>query len=276
MKLDYFTLLSKSPLKLNICSIKSPLLREIDEITIQTYNNYLNILLLNINMYYKTITENDNHYLSFYSPEEKDLILKIKDEYDKMADEEKANIQILSILAFDFNIMDTIEKALNFFIVELVKYSPKEKSFFVFDGKVDDKGNSVPNGQINETNYSTVVDLILQRNGRNKKEDQEDLPKFKDEKTKLLWLKIQKAKNNKKKEVDENMELANIISSLAAFGQGLNIINIWDMTVYQLYDQFHRERANHYFNISSMSVACWGDKDNHYNGEKWYENINKT
>ncbi len=276
MRLDYFTLLSKSPLKLNICSVKSPLLREIDEITIQTYNNYLNILLLNIDLYYKTITENDNLYLSYYSPEEKELILRIKGEYEKMSDEEKSNIQTLSILVFDFKIMDTIEKALDFFLVEQIKYFPKEKSFFVFDDTKDDKGNLIPISQINESSYSIVVDLILQRNSVVKKATNEDEKKAKNETALKILRKLKKGQEelDKVKKVDKKMELGNIISSVAARNKnGLNILNIWDITIYQLYDQFNRVKINDSQDKTLTSVSVWGDKENQFNPNLWLENI---
>ncbi len=276
MKLDYFTLLSKSPLKLNICSIKSPLLREIDEITIQTYNNYLNILLLNIDLYYKMIEENDGSYLTYYSPEEKELILRIKDEYEKMLDEEKSNIQTLSILAFDFKIMDTIEKALDFFLVEQIKYFPKEKSFFVFDGTKDDKGNLIPTGRIDDSNYSIIVDLILQKNSVVKKAANEDEKKVKNQKALEILKKLKKGQEelDKVKKFDKKMELGNIISSVAARNKnGLNILNIWDITIYQLYDQFNRVNINDTQDRTLTSVSVWGDKENQFNPNLWLENI---
>lgn len=70
------------------------------------------------------------------------------------------------------------------------------------------------------------------------------------------------------------MELPNIISSISSHHNSLNIINVWDLTVYQLYDQFNRQRLGDSFNIQSMSVAAWGDSDGKFDETVWFSLIN--
>ena len=69
------------------------------------------------------------------------------------------------------------------------------------------------------------------------------------------------------------MELANIISAVANKSQNLNILNIWDLTVFQLWDCFSRLTNNSIYDIQSMSVAAWGDKDKHFDVTSWFKRI---
>lgn len=67
--------------------------------------------------------------------------------------------------------------------------------------------------------------------------------------------------------------MPNIISALAAHHNSLNIINIWDLTVYQLNDQFKRQRYIDYYHILSRSVSIWGDKDSKFDDSLWFSNV---
>ena len=72
------------------------------------------------------------------------------------------------------------------------------------------------------------------------------------------------------------MELGNIISAVANKSQSLNILNIWDLTVYQLWDCFSRLSNNSIYDIQSMSVAAWGNKDNYFDATAWFKRIDTT
>ena len=79
-----------------------------------------------------------------------------------------------------------------------------------------------------------------------------------------------KAKQSKS---DKNMELGNIISAVANKSHSLNILNIWDLTVFQVWDCFLRLSNNSIYDIQSMSVAAWGNKDNYFDANAWYKKI---
>ena len=67
------------------------------------------------------------------------------------------------------------------------------------------------------------------------------------------------------------MELGNIISAVANFHPSLNEYNIWNLTVYQLWDSFYKLINNNIYTIQSTSVAVWGDKDKQFNINEWYK-----
>ena len=89
--------------------------------------------------------------------------------------------------------------------------------------------------------------------------------------------KIQKGRTEKsnKKTIDNNMELGNIISAVANKSHSLNILTIWDLTVFQLWDCFSRLSNNSIYDIQSMSVAVWGNKDNYFDATAWFKRIDR-
>ena len=93
MKLDHFTLISRKPLKVsNIGSIKPIFLHEIEDITIHVYNNFLSILMLDIETYYKWMEKEDD-YFRYYSQEQKQKVLDVKKQYEELDAKEKHDRQ---------------------------------------------------------------------------------------------------------------------------------------------------------------------------------------
>lgn len=184
----------------------------------------------------------------------------------------------LSLLLMESSVFDTLsstpdlamflQSALDFFIKEDVSYSAQSDCFVVqTDGEVI--------GAITKDNYPVVSDLICQRNSMKSKQN-EDLSKAKTKKALEIMEKLQKGRAEKAKatKVDNNMELGNIISAVANKSQSLNILNIWDLTVFQLWDCFSRICNNNIYAIQSMSVAAYGNKDNHFDFNSWFKNNN--
>ena len=78
---------------------------------------YLSMLLLDIDSYYKNLKELGDNYFAGYSESEKQLILKIRDEYEQMPEQDKVHIQALDIFSFDSQIIEQLNQALSFFPV---------------------------------------------------------------------------------------------------------------------------------------------------------------
>lgn len=277
MKLDYFTLLSPESLYLhNIGNVKSPKLKEISSIGYYTYNHYLNILLLDSTAYYSKIDEDQEKYFSTYTEQERNIILDVKNQYSTFTETEKISFPFYRILVFDPQIRDAVENALNFFFVDKVKYDKEENAFFTYSGKTDADGEELITGAIYVKNYSEVVDIILQRvNIKSKTSDYEAPQKIKNKtRVEKMLEKFKKSEDVKKKtEKDTKFDLPNIMSSISSHHNSINMINVWDLTVYQLYDQFKRERMNDSFRIASTSVSMHGNKDNKFDETIWYSSI---
>lgn len=248
MKYNYFDLLSPEPIKLqNIGSIVSPTLRSISSIGgYDTYQYYLSILLLDLKTYLNMIDK----------PEQ----------YNLMSNQDKLKFNIFDLIPNE-QFCSLLQDILNFFIKEDVIYSQKNKFYIV-------KDNEQIVGVITRDNYNIICDLICQRNCI-KSNQEEDLSKIKSKKALEILKKLKKGRAEKEKisKADKNMELGNIISAVANKSQSLNILNIWDLTIFQIWDCFARLNNNNIYDIQSMSVAAWGDRDNHFDATAWYKRI---
>lgn len=270
IKLDYFTLLSPEPISINgVFNIKSPTLREISKIgnglqSFYVYRTYVNSLLMDKDSYYETINNNGEEYFYNYTDNDKNTILNIKAQYDNMSVEDKNKIHFFDLLKYDINLLNIITEALNFFIIENVSFSTDNCVFLI-----SNEENKLL-GYLDNNSYKLITDIIFQRINIKKEDSEYDGAKVKNKLASKLLEKMKKANKIKKQKEDKKMEMPNIISSLAAHGEGLNIINIWDLTVYQLYDQFTRQRLGDSFKLSSANVAAWGDSEGKFDDTIWF------
>ena len=251
MKLEYFDLLSPDPINIqNVGGILSPKLRDISSIGINTYQYYLGILMMDVNTYFH--------------------MNEMDEQYNQLSDEEKSSLNIFDLLTSNDNLTSLFQTALNFFIKEDVVYSDEYKAFLI-----QNENNVI--GVISKEIYPQILDIICQRNCI-KSNQEEDLSKIKSKKALEIMKKLQKGRAEKAKQTkaDKNMELGNIISAVANKSQSLNIINIWDLTVYQLWDCFSRLSNNSIYDIQSMGVAAWGNKDNYFDATTWFKRIDTT
>ena len=305
MKLDHFTLISRKPLKVsNIGSIKPIFLHEIEDITIHVYNNFLSILMLDIDTYYKWMEKEDD-YFRYYSQEQKQKVLDVKKQYEELDTEEKLSISFYDLLMYDELLICSFIEAFNFFFEEEVDFvvngneiTDAQFSFITYN-KIDTpqniklrngneystiKTNRELVGVINRSNFKDVVDIILQRNSVQREEEitAEDLTKVKN-KNKVMQLmekmkkgqeQLDKTREKKREEkgLSSDTELANIISCVSAKNHnGINMINIWDMTIYNLYEQFKLIRENNIHDAETLSVFVWGDKSNKFDIDAWFK-----
>lgn len=248
MTLEHFDLLSPNPIYIQkIGGIISPKLRDISSIGISTYQYYLTILRLNVDTFFNMIG--------------------LQERYNSLSDKEKEQLNIYDLLISNKDSVELLQKILNFFMSEEVVYSTEHKMFLV------QKDNELI-GIISKQTYPIVCNVICQRNCI-KSNQEEDLSKIKSKKALEIMKKLQKGRTEKAKhsKADKNMELGNIISAVANKSQSLNILNIWDLTVYQVWDCFTRLSNNSIYDIQSMSVAAWGNKDNYFDATAWFKRI---
>ena len=305
MRLDHFTLISRKPLKVhNVGSIKPIFLHEIEDITIHAYNNFLSVLMLDINTYYKWMEKEDS-YFRYYSQEQKEKVLDAKRQYEELDEQEKMSISFYDLLMYDELLICSFIEAFNFFFEEEVDFvvngneiTDAQLSFITYNKTDKPKKVKLNNGNeysvittnrelvgiINRSNFKDVIDIILQRNSVQREEEitAEDLTKVKNknkvmqlmEKMKKGQKQLDKTREKKREEkgVASDTELANIISCVAAKNHnGLNMINIWDMTIYNLYEQFKLIRENNIHDAETLSVFVWGDKSNKFDIDSWFK-----
>lgn len=249
MQLHYFDLLSPEPIYLpNIGGVRCPTLREINKITYNLYRLYLVVLSMTPKVYF-------------------DMAGQVH-AYERLSDEQKSSLHIFDLITQNEQYLSAAENALNFFLECRVRYDGQHRYFVLYDS-----GNESPVGTVEKNAWIPLCDVILQRNCI--KQKSEDLSKVKSKKALSIIQKLQKGRENKSKQTteDNNMELGNIISAVAGRHPSLNLLNIWDITVYQLWDTFYRLCNNHVLDIQSMSIAAWGDKNGHFDPSAWYKKL---
>ena len=273
MKLDYATLISPYPLYLyKLGRIKPPSLKEIwsSTVTYNTYKIYISLLSLSPKDYCENIDKSK------------------LDWFNNLPESDKCNLSVLQLLPGNEKMIESYGSMFNFFFVERVVWNENNCLFMVmpedvcFDtctqkfyttNKNNEKVETENFGLIHNGNFSELCDVILQLCGANK-EDEDEKPKFKNKAAERIWLKTHNARVQKQNKADKYLELPNIISSYASYNHSsINMLNIWDLTVCQLYDQFQRERSNNYLDISKYQVGYCGDKDKKFDGDMWYKSI---
>lgn len=248
MKLSYFELLSKDPIYLpNAGGILSPTLKEISVLGIHTYHYYLTVLLMDLKTCFS--------------------MFGLEEEFEKLSAEEQSCFSTFDLLIGNAPFCALLTDIFNFFIQEDVIYSPEHKCFFL------KQGNEIT-GRITKELYPQICDLIFQRNNI-KSNLKKDPAEVKSKKASEILKKLQKGRTQKagQTKADENMELGNIISAVAGKSPSLNLLNIWDLTIFQLWDCFARLSNNSIYDIQSMSVAAWGNKDNYFDATAWFKRI---
>lgn len=242
MKLDYFDLLSPNPIQVpNAGGILSPTLRSISSVSYNTYQHYLSVILTHI------IPGNG-----------------VGDGEALLSEQEKQN-RIFEMLAANESYAALLQTALNFFFQETVTYNFESQGFSVqSDNRII--------GLVTKENYSEICDVIRRRNCI-PSAPKDDLSKVKSKKALEILKKLQAGRKETSKHTkpDLNMELGNIISAVANKSLSLNPLNIWDLTIYQLWDSFARLSNNSIYDMQSLSTAVWGDKDHHFDAAMWFK-----
>ena len=153
--------------------------------------------------------------------------------------------KLFEMLISNEDLAGMLETVFNFFIKENVTYSPQSNCFLV-------SGDSAPSGFITKEIFPQICDLICQRNYI-KSNRREDLSQIKNKKALDIMKKLQKGRKLavKQSKEDKNMEL----------------------TVFQVWDCFARLSSNSIYEIQSMSVAAWGNKDNTFDANAWFKRM---
>lgn len=148
-----------------------------------------------------------------------------------------------------------LENALSLFFKDVVEVDPDLQLIVV--------GEEENTRMINRDNFDKVREVIKWQNGINKfgeddpeQEDSEAVRKIK-EKLKKGREAVDKAK---REEEEGEMDLSDIISAVSTKSNSLNKLNVFDLTIFQLYDEFKRLDLIDQYNINIKSMLA-GAKD---------------
>lgn len=221
MRFEYFDMLCGDPLYLEgVGHLRSPKLKEICPNSHVGYKMY-------------------NLYLSFLSWD-KEHLLKY-DEFMKFRGASKLRKDALNVFDAVTLLKQTRElcrTVLSFFIVEEPFWDETKRRFLLLS-----REEEIPKvvGAVNRDNFEDVRRLILHLNYIGLDKDEAPVS-HSDEATKNLWERAQQhlkeqAKLYTPKDRPE-YHLSNIISKLCAAHPSYNLLNVYDLTIFQLYDAF--------------------------------------
>ena len=263
MRLDYGMMTSPYPIPLTIGTIRKPTLGEIADPRIcgfETFGIYESFLAMTPENYYTKIAKD--------AGEEK---------WAALSDEEKASIKMYSVIVQDESLQKIYTQIFQFFFEEPVVY---QQGFFIIlkGDKFREMEPSAENvrGLINEELFPQIINILKQICGMHIDEEEEDASqmKFKNEKARKIFERMQKARKIQQEEKGHNPDfsLPNIISAVCTRHNSINYTNVYQLTVYQLMDTFDRLRNDAFYEISKTSVSFWGDEKKTFKPDAWYKN----
>lgn len=257
MRLEYIDLLSGDSIPIeNIGHVRSPKLYEVVKPTIgigsYKYALYLNLFVWDKEQFLKHAKQTTLTGLKAF---------------------DKANkLECFDYMTLLKPVRELLGEAISFFMDEVNVWSDKDRGYITINK------NNERIGLIDRNNFKDLASTILQLNYV--KLDKKATPNK--ESTKLAqnrWDEVQKflekqqsTKQTKTKEETE-YSIANIISKLCCLHNSYNLLNIFDLTIFQLYDQFSQVS---YLRVSDMNDRIFsihgGEK---YKPDEWLKPINK-
>lgn len=169
-----------------------------------------------------------------------------------------SNENDFDILTANPNLVSHICDALSFFVQETVHFDSIYQAFMV-DGKI----------LATKNNYQYITEIIKELNCVS---DNEDKLKASSKKAQEMLKRMQMFEQKQKKQ-DDGLEIKDVLSVLcSANGNGINIFNVGQLTIYQVYEQFERLTTKDSFD---RLLPVWAN--GHLTGEaKLPEWIKKT
>ena len=256
--MEYFDLLSGEPVLLEgVGHVRSPKIRELFS------SNQMGMYLYRL-------------YVSFLTWDKEDVV-----KYDLLSGIKSAE----KLLREDLSVFDAITiipltrefamRVLSFFITETISWDEKRMAFILTNpgGESEEPPEEV--GRIDRRNFDRVKEAILEMCyvgiGKDKApighstKDSED-----------AWNRIQgylKEQAKSPKEDKPEYHIANIISKLCSAHPSYNLLNVFDLTVFQLYDAFFQLEYIRGSDLSERIFSIHGGKD--FDIEKWLKPINQ-
>lgn len=258
MRFDYFDMLSGEPVYLRgVGHLRSPLLHELrpaSGIGYGAYNLYLNFLSW------------DKEHLLKYGQ-----IMQLKNV--SMLNRDSFNtFDVTTLLA---QTRELCRGVLSFFMTEDLIWDGENRRYVSVT--LGDNGEPEVIGEINRENFEDVRRAMLQLNFVGL--DKDDVPvAHSTDRAKELWEMTQKfikeqAESTSKDDKPE-YHLSNIISKICAIHPSYNLLNIYGLTVFQLYDSFFQLSYMRGTSLSERIFSNHGGKN--FNFEDWLKPIMKN
>lgn len=164
-------------------------------------------------------------------------------------------------------------KILSLFFINRIAYQESEKAFILL--QADETKPDTLEGFVNAETFDLYCSLMsqLMHDTKSEEKKEEDLSGKPPEVLKALET-FNKYANKTKSENYKDYTIPNIISKMCTASMGYNLLNIYDLTIWQLYDQFQSYAQNRIAHISERSFTIWGGDNFDFN--LWLKNTNDS
>ena len=239
----------------DVFAIKCPTLKQIAEIGHSTFLKYIDVLLITKPVLEKT--EENKNFLE---------VIKSFSDFQ----------YLLFLIAIDKEVNQTFKMSFKFFTGENVFFSMNPPQIIVGDLK----NKYLLNEEEYEEFRTIIKKMLCLDNGEDITINSSDSDRVRALKQKLKknHALVEKAKKKNKQASKENrLEFSDLVGSLAISVDGLNLINIWDLTYYSFQDQLKRMGWYEKYNTNlqaSLAGAKIKEKDLKHWMRSFYDDDN--
>jgi len=261
-------LLSGSPISVGNIKIIPYKLDEIKDYGYSEYIDNLRWISASMDDFIESTKDEDRRKIL---EEQKDT-LKTFDFYVKLGGQELLNTLIKALKMIfrtdDVRILDYKRKVIAINFVKMgILYEDENKDMVVDNDSLnlcDDKDLTI----INRDNFDDIIEVIKLHNFLAKPVEKDEVANPADDETKRL---IEDMERNRKRveskkkaqsESDGNNQgdISDIISAVSSKSNSINKLNIWDLTLYQVYDEYTRLELIDSYDFSIRAIMA-GAKD---------------
>ena len=226
----------------NTCHIYVPTLRQIAEIGTKNFYSYLNLLTL--------------------KKEDIDELFKAQG----IENSEISPLQFTLINAHqDSTFLDSLRKAFDFFLHEKEIYILVENEAIIL-------GDLKDNRIINSEKFDAICAILRKAHDIGKSNSEQEMDKPSNAKAAEIIKKIKQGRQFLQEGKNNNLTFLDLVASLAAKGNGLNALNVWDLTYYAFNDQFKRMQAIEDYEQKIHAIQAGADSKK-INLEHWIQNV---
>ncbi|UUV45932.1 hypothetical protein [Bacillus phage vB_BanS-Thrax3] len=254
---------SGSSIKVDNIDIKPYTLEEIKDYGYSKYMQSLQLISLTVDDFVDSVKDVEKRMILEVEKEN----LRTFDFYTVLGgdDFKQVLLSALSVLlrTDDIRFIDKNVLAIDFMKVGVL-YEDEEGNIQTDDEKLENAVESELK-LIHRDNFDSIVSVIKLQNYLMKPEDnkREDNPA--DEETRALMEhmkkmreKVEAKKKQQQGEEDSDIDLADIVSAVCSKSNSINKLNIWNFTLYQVYDEYARLELidNYIFSIKAMMAGA--------------------
>lgn len=224
------------------CFVYSPTLRQIAEIGAKNFYSCLNLLTLD------------------------------KEDVDEFFKEQ--GMENVDITPFRFTLLNAHQDSefLNNLKDAFKLFLHEEEIYVLMENEAIILGDLKENRIINSEKFDTICSIIRRANSVDKASSEERMDNPSNSKAAEIIRKIKEGKKVREKNKSSDLSFLDLVASLAAKGNGLNALNVWDLTYYAFNDQFKRMQAIEDYEQSLHALQSGADPKK-VKLEYWVKNI---